>query len=145
MPCKLCNRNDPRPNGLCMSCMTQLGVIEMPPALRRASPCLKCNGLTFVRVIPREYTVRRLQDWNDPEVAPMTLTQEPQIRERILFAGNEVQTPRIAVDGNHGILEAYTCRTCGFVEWWVPNAKDIPIGPEYMSELVDYTSSAPYR
>ena len=37
--------------------MSELGVIEMPPMRRRASPCLKCNGQKFVRVIPREYTV----------------------------------------------------------------------------------------
>jgi len=137
MACKLCNRNEPRPNGLCLECMTALGVIEMPPAARRASPCLKCNGLAFVRVVPREYTVRKSMDWNAPEIAPMTLTQDPEVVERLLFAGNTVTGPRIENASGHGML--------GFVEWWVANAKQIPIGPEYMSELVDYTSSAPYR
>lgn len=145
MPCKLCNRNEPRPNGLCTACMGELGVIEMPPMGRRASPCMKCNGLKFVRVIPREYTVRQGGDWNYAEVAPMTLTQSPQVAERLLFAGNTVTPPRLDRYTGHGTLETYTCLTCGFVEWYVADAKDIPIGPEYMSELVDYASTTPYR
>jgi hypothetical protein len=45
------------PNGLCTPCMEKLGVIEMPPAHRRANPCVKCNALEFARVIPREHTI----------------------------------------------------------------------------------------
>jgi hypothetical protein len=44
-----------------------------------------------------------------------------------------------------GQLESYTCLACGYVEWWCPDPAEIPIGPEYMSELVDYTPGAPYR
>lgn len=120
-------------------------MIEMPPLARRASPCLKCNGLAFVRVIPREYTVQKGQDWNQPEAGPMTLTQDPRISARILFSGNTVEAPSVAEADGHGILEAFTCLACGFVEWWARSPQDIPIGPEYMSELVDYTASAPYR
>ena len=145
MACKLCNREEPRPNGLCTTCMTELGVIEMPPAGRRASPCLKCNGLKFVRVIPREYTMTQGGDWNTPEIAPMTLTQDPRVSARLVFAGNDVNPPSLKAGHGHGMLEAYTCLTCGFVEWYCADAKDIPIGPEYMSELVDYASATPYR
>jgi len=145
MACKLCNREEPRPNGLCTKCMHELGVIEMPPVGRRGNPCLKCNGLKFVRVIPREYTVTQGGDWNTPEIAPMTLTQEPRVAERLLLAGNTVNAPRVDRESGHGRLETYTCLACGFVEWWVANPTAIPIGPEYMSELVDYASATPYR
>ena len=42
----------------------------------------------------------------------------------------------------HGM---YTCVACGYVEWWCEEPSEIPIGPEYMSELVDYTPDAPFR
>ncbi|MEO7092377.1 MAG: hypothetical protein ABI175_03940 [Polyangiales bacterium] len=145
MACKLCERNEPRPNGLCTTCMTDLGVIEMPPARRLATPCLKCNGMKFVRVIPREYTVTHGGDWNTPEVVPMTLTQEPHVAARLLFAGNIVHPSKLKEDSGYGVPEAYTCLACGFVEWYVGHPAEIPIGPEYMSELIDYGSATPYR
>ncbi len=36
-----------------------------------------------------------------------------------------------------GWLEAYVCRACGFVEWYCCDPDKLPIGPEYMTELVD--------
>ena len=141
--CKLCDRAPSTRTGICDSCMEKLGIVEMPPPRRRASPCSKCNGLKFVRVIPREYTVAEHSANNRPEVAPMTLTQKPRIEVPLFRKGMSVDAPAIA--RGEGMLETYTCLSCGFVEWYVEDPSEIPIGPEYMSELIDYTPDAPYR
>lgn len=43
------------------------------------------------------------------------------------------------------MLETYTCLRCGFVEWYVEDPTEIPIGPEYMSDIVDYSGDNPHR
>lgn len=141
--CKLCDRLEAETNGICTKCMDELGIIEMPPARRRSSPCLKCNGLKFIRVIPREHTIHATGDLNIPEVAPMTLTQAPKIEHKLIGRGMNVRAPSVVL--GDGMLETYTCIACGYVEWWCENPTEISIGPEYMSELVDYSSDAPYR
>jgi hypothetical protein len=141
--CKLCDKNPAEPNGICNECMDELGIIEMPPPRRKAGPCLKCNGLKFVRVIPREHTVKSGFDHNYAEIAPMTLTQAPKVEHKIFGKGMNVQHPGVVL--GDGMLETYTCIACGYVEWWCEDPREIPIGPQYMSELVDYTPDAPYR
>ena len=45
-----------------------------------------------------------------------------------------------------GYLEQYICRKCGFIEWYCNDPEHIPIGPQYMTELVDYGArDTPYR
>lgn len=141
--CKLCDKLEAEVKEMCTNCMDALGIIEMPPARRKAGPCLKCNGLKFIRVIPREHTVKLDRDFNTAEIAPMTLTQAPRIEHKVFGKGMNVNAPSVVL--GDGMLETYTCIACGYVEWWVENPTEIPIGPEYMSELVDYTPDAPYR
>ena len=141
--CKLCEKLPPKQNGICEKCMSELGIIEMPPPRRRAAPCVKCSGVKFVRVIPREYTVLPVGDANFSEIAPMTLTQKPKLSSKFFGKGKSVGAPRV-LEGD-GLLETYTCLQCGYVEWYVENPAEIPIGPEFMSDIVDYLSDAPYR
>lgn len=143
MDCKLCQREAAEPNGICTGCMDKLGIIEMPPPRRPAKPCLKCNGLKFVRVIPREHTIGAGGDMNVAEIAPMTLTQQPKIEHKVFGKGMAVYSPSVVL--GEGMLETYTCLACGYVEWWCEDPSEIPIGPEFMSDLVDYTPDAPYR
>jgi hypothetical protein len=75
--------------------------------------------------------------------APMTLTQAPYLESRLLGRGLKVATR--PVTSGHGMLETYTCLRCGYVEWYCQQPLEIPIGPEYMSELIDYTPTAPHR
>ena len=143
---KLCKICDAEPlvdlgNTICPGCRTKLGIIPMPPPRRRAAPCLRCNATRFVRVIPREYTATG-GDWASERVAPMTATVDPSSEPRLLFRGRVVHTPDIGQ--GHGLLEMYICSGCGFVEWYCHNPERIPIGPEYMTEVID-ESSAPYR
>jgi hypothetical protein len=44
-----------------------------------------------------------------------------------------------------GLIARYICSGCGFVELFCENPESIPIGPEYMSDVVDYGSGKPYR
>lgn len=141
--CKLCNDKPAESNGICEKCMDTLGIIEMPPPRRRPTPCLKCSGMKFVRVIPRMHSVRLGIDRNQPEIAPMTLTQAPKFQPKVFGAGHTVEAPTIVL--GDGMLETDTCLKCGFVEWYVEDPEEIPIGPEYMSEVIDYESDAPYR
>ncbi len=141
--CKLCEKRKPERNGICDNCMAGLGIIEMPPPRRPAAPCMKCSGMQFVRVIPREYAVYPIGEANFPEIAPMTLTQRPHVSPRFLGKGNTVDAPRVLL--GDGLLETYTCLQCGYVEWYVEDPSEIPIGPEYMSEIVEYKSEPPYR
>lgn len=123
--CKVCEKTALSKPGICTACCTKLGIVAMPPARRGARPCTKCNGLKFVRVIPREL---------DGTSAPMALTYDI--------------SATIAADLARGFgkLEAYVCFKCNYVEWYVQgNAGDIPIGPEYMTEIVDHDPDAPYR
>ena len=72
----------------------------------------------------------------------MTLTQEPRRHDGLCF-GRSVTAS--SVTAGKGTLDASTCLACGFVEWYVQDPSEIPIGPEYMSELVDDSPHAAYR
>jgi hypothetical protein len=109
----------------------------MPPAQRPPVPCTRCHGTRFVRVIPREHGA-------NPWVAPMTLTQAPNIHDAGLFSSHlTAGSPRF--DEGWGLVETYVCLTCGFMEWYCHAPQKIPIGPEYNTELVDYAPAGPYR
>jgi hypothetical protein len=104
---------------------------------------MRCNATRFVRTIPREYTAYG-SDHVHQRVAPMTLTAEPEVQGRIFFSGNDVEPPNIATHG-HGTLETYACLGCGFVEWYCQDPENIPIGPEFMTEILDTAPQKPYR
>jgi hypothetical protein len=72
----------------------------------------------------------------------MSLTMHARIVDRIVL-GIATQDPDVR-DGA-GFVETYVCTTCGFVEWYCLNPKSIPLGPEYMADLVTYTTDGPFR
>jgi hypothetical protein len=100
--------------------------------------------MKFIRAIPREYTA----EWNGASsssvVAPMALTAHPRVTKRLLFRGNEVTQPDLPRH-SCGTLEAYVCVGCGYLEWYCQDPENIPIGPEYMTDAIDYASPTPYR
>jgi hypothetical protein len=141
MNCRVCKREtvaNPEAatiaSGVCSSCRTKLGVVAMPPARRRPVPCSKCACMRFIRAIPREH---------DNTPAPMVLTH-PVATTR-MFVSLDLE----AVEPSHrlgiGLLETWVCSQCGFMEWYCNDPASLPIGPEYMTEIVDYTSDTPYR
>ncbi len=153
--CSFCEDplRNPHATGTCRRCRTKLGITAMPPGTRRALPCRCCNGMQFVRAIPREYT-----SIPSPElgaaypvtvIAPMAVTYEPRREPRIgVFThpeGYEVEDVDLRRDKACGLLEVYVCTACGYVEWFCAAPTEIPIGPQYMTELVDYGDGSPYR
>jgi len=120
--------------GMCTPCSNRLGVVVMPPARRRAVPCRGCNGMKFVRAIPREISAWPAPYNADPLVSLMTVTYEDPERSGPLNAR-----------GGLGLLEVYVCKKCGLVEWYCGDVEQIPIGPRYMTEEIDYESETPYR
>jgi hypothetical protein len=146
--CKLCDMDDTyrriAATGVCTDCMRELGLVEMPPTRRPPAPCMRCNQRRFVRVIPREHAVYAIKGGYTSTSAPMTATFDPERRAKWLFPGKAID-PRPTVERSHGMYETYICTGCGFVEWYCHDVTSIPIGPEYMTELVDHEADEPYR
>jgi hypothetical protein len=147
--CRVCevSHHFPHPTGVCQECRDKLGITVMPPPQRRAMPCRCCNGMKFVRAIPREYTETQ---YAGPNTAQMAATYEPKKQSRTsrIFtskAGYDVTQADLIADKAYGLLELYICTACGLVEWFCREPAEIPIGPEYMTELVDHGGDGPYR
>ena len=66
-------------------------------------------------------------------------------REHRETRDEEAKVEQSHVVRGRGVLEMYICTSCGFVEWYCQDPESIPIGPENMSEIVDYTPTEPYR
>lgn len=141
--CKVCKTTALSKPGICVACCKTLGIVPMPEITRPPRGCLRCQALKFVRVIPREFASERrvvgLAQTTVAELAvPMALTYEPH-------TARDPKTPANDLRRGHGMLEAWVCVSCDFVEWYCHDARAIPIGPEYMSEEVDFAPPSPYR
>lgn len=123
---------------LCSHCAHILGVVPMRPARRPATPCLKCNGMKFIRAVPRELTA-------GPEQGTMAMPMGLVYQYEVQRSRYESQPLPIDARKALGMLEVYVCRKCGFVEWYCSDPDRIPIGPVYMTEDIDYDSDTPYR
>jgi hypothetical protein len=121
----------------CDDCARKTGMIVLPPSRRRASPCTKCNHSKLVRAIPRELTLVPDEIDGIASFGPMFATYE------IRTPGGEIEP--IHARSGFGVLEAYICTKCGFVEWYCQDPGEIPIGPEYMTEEIDSAGPTPYR
>jgi len=78
----------------------------------------------------------------DIQVAgPMYLTHAP----RVLKGWNAQYVQPVDPRSGYGLLEAYVCWGCGFVEWYCHGADRIPIHPHLMTELIDLDAGGPYR
>jgi hypothetical protein len=122
---------------LCANCATSLGVIPMPPPRRLLVPCRCCNGMSFIRAIPRE--VAPTLHTQQPVTAPMTVTIGGQ-ESGWLGMGITADISRA-----FGLLEIYVCRACGYVEWYCSDPARVPIGPQFMTELIEVGGEGPYR
>lgn len=127
--------------GMCTTCANKFGVMPMLPARRPPVPCQRCNGMQFIRAVPREFTAKG-NDYVTQVASPMTVTYELQIDQGIFSkSAADIDTRKA-----YGHLEQYICRKCGFVEWYCNDPARIPIGAAYMTESIDYgASDTPYR
>jgi hypothetical protein len=122
--------------------MATFGATELPPSRRPPVPCQRCNGTRFVRVVPREIS-KRGGKGTGSKAAPMGLAYKLRTSGILLSWERDAQTPDI--DDVCALLETYVCAGCGFIEWYCQAPDEIPIGPEHMSEVIDYASEDPYR
>jgi hypothetical protein len=140
--CAGCNRVQlegtmERSTQLCAGCAAALGVIPMPPPRRNLAPCRACNGMTFIRAIPRE--VAPMLNTQHQVTTPMAVTFGAQ-EAGWLGAGIAADTRRA-----FGLLEMYVCRGCGYIEWYCSDPERVPIGPQFMTELQEVQSDGPFR
>ena len=80
--------------------------------------CTKCGHNEVIRSAPAEYVSQGAE-------RPMCVTADP----RWLMPGRNPSY-------GHGVLELYTCRRCGYSEWYAVEPENIPTGPEYKTEVV---------
>lgn len=126
---------------LCLRCADAYGVMPMRPARRPARPCQRCNGMKFVRAIPRELTATGRHGYVDRVASPMAVTYQHEYQTGPI-SGPLALDPR----KTYGYLEMYICRGCGFVEWYCSDPENIPIGPQFMTEAIDYADGdGPFR
>jgi hypothetical protein len=126
----------------CFRCARQIGLIPMPPSRRPLRPCARCNGLQFVRVIPREHTSARAGDRNTQISAPMCATYMPRVHRGIF--SNSTRELEIETAGV-GMFEIHICRKCGAAEWTCLDVERIQAHPHLMTEYVDIEGEGPYR
>lgn len=143
--CTLCNVDmydaPSLARGTCDECAKRIGMVPMPELTRPARPCMRCNGLDFVRVIPRE-TTSSPGEYGRAYSAPMFVTYAPTVREGWL---NNYTQPLDIMQG-YGMLEMFICHACGFIEWYCPTVQQIPIHSHLNTERVNYASKdGPFR
>lgn len=113
--------------GLCSTCREDLGLNHpSAPAQRERKPCARCGNRQIIRAQVRDVSALGLRS--------AALTSDVHAAGTV-----DMTRPR-------GLLEAYTCRRCGFTEWYAQQPEDIPIGPAYGTELIDLDDDGgPYR
>lgn len=130
--------------GLCARCRNTTGVSELPPRSPRPMvPCVHCSSTQFVRALLRERTE---QPPNDPlavGLAPMCVTFRTHAWDDA-FHGRVISAQLGLPIGR---LIAQICRGCGHTELFTEGFADLPIGPQYGTELVDVGpgGEGPYR
>jgi predicted RNA-binding Zn-ribbon protein involved in translation (DUF1610 family) len=124
---------------VCADCAAQLGIAALPPPHRPPHPCVRCDQRSFVRAIPRELSFKPDAPITEATHTPMCVTYEVQPPAAL-------GRPVLSAHDARGVLEMYICRHCGFVEWYCLDVRKVPIGPQYMTEIVEYDrEERPYR
>ena len=80
--------------------------------------CTRCGHDEVIRAKAANYAHRNTEK-------PMAVTADPR------FFGS-TRNPNKPL----GLLYTYTCRSCGFTEWYAENPREIPIGVEFKTEIV---------
>ncbi len=127
--------------GVCDLCRRNFGLSDEPPGepLRPNRPC-RCGHDKFVRAQMRE----RSHSSAVAYLAPLALSFR-RLVSKALFSDKTREENQADVSSPIGTLEAYACLGCGLVEWYARDVRDVPIGVEYGTELVDVSTSGPFR
>jgi hypothetical protein len=144
--CGLCHGKDPVSNlGLCGRCHEQLAIPAHTEPLRPYGPCARCSGTEFVRSLAvREWAARELATFTTSRIeaylSPLAVSYRPVVQTS-MWTGRRMPSGYIPI----GLVEAYVCRACGLTELYTHRPRDIPIGPEFGTELFTLASDGPFR
>ena len=143
MTCRICGESGEALGtiGICGTCRQRLGLREPEAPLRPARPCARCGGTKFVRSWSLRERAPYGHDIVHPHLAPLALAFAPAVRGGFWALRTAEPTRSTPV----GIIEAYACRGCGLTELSTTGVADIPIGPEYGTELIDVAGDGPFR
>ncbi len=95
----------------------------------REGNCPICDHHEIVEGVPCEFS----GDVNRELIAAFTYDA------RWLMSG---RNPKYA----HGELKYYMCRQCGYLQWFVDQPQEVPIGDDYRTRLIEGVErKGPYR
>jgi hypothetical protein len=139
--CKACGHKI-EDGELCADCARKLGLTS-GDAVRRASPCAKCNHPELIRALVRELTSITGGPNVNRTTFPMAVTYGPDVSSALWGKFKSIHGADESAP--FGILEMYVCARCGFTEWYCRDPKNIPIGPEFGTQMISVAGEAPYR
>jgi hypothetical protein len=127
---------------ICAACTTKLGLEPMPQPRRPPMPCPRCGGYKFIRACARHTHLHvepgLLRDAKN-RLLPAGVTWELD-RRTTQYGAAMVPNCEPALDQPRGKLSFYVCAACGLTELYCDDPESIPVGPEYMTDVVDYTA-----
>ncbi|HTE53867.1 MAG TPA: hypothetical protein VK698_23590 [Kofleriaceae bacterium] len=141
--CRICDESGESLGtiGVCETCRQRMGIREPGAPLRPARPCGRCSGTSFVRSWSLRERAPYGRDIVHPHLAPLAIAFAPAVRSGFW----SLRTAEPSRSTPIGIMEAYVCRGCGLTEIYTEGAADIPIGPEFGTELIEVPGEGPFR
>lgn len=144
--CKLCSKDKHQSEfdqpEICAACAKEHCLLPASEPLRPRIPCVRCNGTELVRCHALRDRAATGSDYVAPYLAPLAATFAHKV-DQTFWAGREERKPHYTEPV--GIFEAYICRSCGYTELYTRAPSEIPLGPEYATELFDVGGEGPYR
>jgi hypothetical protein len=131
--CEVCGKPIEGEAKLCESCLEKAGFSPDEPQRREVQPCMRCGGLELIRARIRERTAGAVQGQG---FVPFAITYGLSEEFRSTFSLEKMRSATPDRERPYGRLEAWVCRTCGFVEWYAQRPEDIPIAVAHGTELV---------
>jgi hypothetical protein len=122
---------------LCATCAKTAGLAYPHASARPAVPCARCQHRQLLRIMPRERTTQSGGNTNMEQPVPMALTYARGTEIKSLLDWTKVPSASPDLAHPFGILEAWVCRRCGFVEWYAQQPEQIPVGALFGTQVVD--------
>lgn len=120
---------------ICEDCRSNFAIPKHTPAQRPLIPCARCGGRVLVRCRAIRERAADGGDYVHAYIAPLAATYARATRETF-FRKRTIEENKPDTAQPAGVFEAYICRSCGFTELYARDPEEIPIGPEYATELV---------
>jgi hypothetical protein len=113
---------------VCEACAARAGAVPPGPRARPVSPCARCSHDEILRATLHD---RAGSDY--VWIQPIAVAYGYDTRHTLW---GEVKALAPTSAKPHGTLVAHVCRACGYTELYTTGFADIPVGPQYGTELV---------